>query len=335
MHEFDTDQHPFEADTSVYAPAEDFTIPQEAITAEAEDERPDSPDADTINYDAITAPDDAETDNDVPRQNVLIDPITHRPQEAHRVPESLAADSELSKGYAFLAENADRLHMRMLLVTHGEVDEVGGHDVGTHYDLGEQLEALGARQGVLFVEDVNTVEGQALSVARLNTVSHYDKEQADMIKARVDASELRDTFVGRRIHEVAGTNVDVATADYAVDSNTPAEQAMAGWWQNLQATFKAAESANSIQEGSRLIDQWHTSYSGFVAYRNWFMIGKMGAHLEAHDTGSPVIDAGFLVGAGHEDISDELDRMGAHVSVYGAESYDEISKRSDRRRPKA
>lgn len=253
---------------------------------------------------------------------IPLDPLTHDPLEAHAVPESLAADPELRSGYDFLIENAGRLRLQILLTAHGNALEPGAHDLGKHYNLGAQLQALGEKKGTLFLESVDTVAANTSALKSYNKFSHYDAVQAKATKAAIDASPNKDTFIGQRLRAITGTDVDVAIADYAKDGDSPAEKALADWWQKLKS-MAAFDQSDPI-EGQRLFEEWHSSYTGFVAYRNWYMIGKMGAHLKSHDDGESPIDAALLVGSIHATISDEIASLGAEVVTYGNEANDSI-----------
>ncbi len=263
---------------------------------------------------------------------IPLDPISHEPIKPGAIPEGLANDPELAEGYTYLQENANRIEAQVLLSKHTSRADLWHSGV----DLETVGQALAARGGVLFLEGSGTR-------ARFN---EHDQlfNHAAQLKGR-DADDLRDklherpdstSFTVETLYQLVGSGVTIRRPDYSTDGDSMPEQALAGWWERLTAIGASLEDAEG-QRRAELQDDYAKLYFGFVAYRDWFMVGRIGAQLEAYeemrgdrDKKLAIPDApvpiAILVGRHHENIGVYLSSLGINTTQRGERNQDDMSK---------
>ncbi len=242
-----------------------------------------------------------------------LDPIKYSRMVPHGLPESLAADPELSGGYEFLRDNAHRIYFSLLRTAHGNADDLKNSGI----DLHAEAKMLAQNNGILFLENVNTVEGQEREEKSYNQVSRWDAQPTEKFREDLDRQRGEYThFATETIYQIAGTGVDVAIPDYRIDASGP-ERALANWRRKLDI-LESTGADNTPKQRSALYDQWQSSYLGFVAYRDWYLMAKMGVRLrDRYTSPDAMIHAALLAGPTHEFIGVELEELGATVQYKG------------------
>ena len=253
----------------------------------------------------------------VGHQNEIIplDPVSQERLRPHSIPEGLRSDPELEKGFRFWKENAHRLRLRLLSSAHGDTDDL----TAANFDLHTEAAELARHNGMLFLEGVATGEQQKRLQDRFNFFASLDEPQASQARKVLAESPGRGHFGMGALEQITGTGVTVAFPDYHSDSTKEASGALARW-NAAQETIMADAEAGRRQPAEAL-DAWQSTSLGFTAYRNWYLIGKMGSYLADHDEkADTVIHAGLFVGSNHVTIGEDLAQMGATVEYKG---YDE------------
>ena len=241
---------------------------------------------------------------------IPLDPITQERLQPHTIPESLSADPDLQRGYNYLRDNAHRIHFRLLLSGHGNADDLAAAGI----DLEQEARELAGNNGVLFVEHVSTHKGTKQAQADLNAASHAREDSVATARQLATAQFGKQSFFGEKLRQLAGTGVEVVHPDFTTDSSSPVDQALTAWDDALEETMDQLKGITNQTEYTRLLDKWHSSNIGFNAYRNWYLIGKMGAYLA--DQGKPGdIHASLLVGGLHHAIGEEIGLFGAGADV--------------------
>ncbi len=235
----------------------------------------------------------------------MLDPITGEALSPFEIPESLAQQQDLNKGFEFWRRYASQVDFTLLLTRHAEAADLANAGI----DL--QAEAEGVSRGTLFIEFVGTEKNCPILRTSFNIVAAAQREKA--LEALSDLNrDAGDDFLYGALRQVAGTQATVELPDYIKDSDHPADKVLAQW-KNLKEAVEQGQAGKA-----KTLDVWQGLHAGFVLYRDWYLVAKMGACLSRRlERGLPVNDAKLLVGTSHRTIGNILERFGARVTYKG------------------
>lgn len=244
-----------------------------------------------------------------------LDPATGEPLSPDSPPESLLADEEFREGYDFLKGCSDTLHFTLMLSAHDSHEDIENAGI----DLHAVAEALGESKGILFFEGPATQEERDKQRHMYNQVGNLPADEvpgiANAIRAKAQMSRGPDSFFLNNLAEIAGTKVHAFVPDYVKDSDRPADRTLGNWYQAIQT---ASQQPAADMEA---LDTLKNLYIGFVAYRDWYMVGKIGTALSELDKQGllpEVIQSGLLVGSQHANIGRHLEKFGVEVTYQGS-----------------
>lgn len=240
-----------------------------------------------------------------------LDPITGNALRPGVIPESLLADEELRNGYNFLVNNASRVSFTLLLSSHGTAEHL--REAGI--DLHAEAKALAASNGVLFLECISpTDKGHDSFARKLNYLSHLSPEKKEDtawgLLDILDDVDLESAWPAK-ITQLANTGVRVALPDFNGSSPRPADRALTQW-SNAKRALDWSDNKQAIE--------WQALDVGNIAYRDWYLVCKMGstlAELDAQGQLDESIDASLLVGPLHGTIGAHMNNMGIQVTYKG------------------
>lgn len=252
----------------------------------------------------------------------LLDPVTGDVMQPGKCPESLLSDERLAEGLAFLHEHGSLLRFSLLLSRHASGKDLEDSAIDIHTEARE----IAANNGVLFLENISTNEEQREKhEANLAALAHVSEKQAASLEQHYpDKSNL--SFSDAVATSIAGTGVKTLLPDFGKDSAHASDQTLATWYKAIKDKFATAE------ETGKLNPQYLPAYAGFVFYRNWYLIAKMGKRLADVYGDSPItnpIDVRLLVGTQHEQIGHDLEAMNMAVA-YKGELPDHLTSERDK-----
>lgn len=252
-----------------------------------------------------------------------LDPLNGELLCPAQIPESLLADPELSQGYDFLRQNAERIRFGLLLSRHSKAGDLAAAGI----DLHSRSKELAAKNGVLFLEGTATAESREEHQRVFNWIASYkDKSIEELQREPPFQAEGPEAFTLDVLNQVAGTGVEIASPDVVMDSNRPADRALANWSKALADAYGAQGHPVEI------VDNWNALNIGFVTYRDWYLVGKMGYYLAEREAAQPTpegaeIVADMVVGSVHENIGQHIEGLGVPVEyVGGAEALERGAK---------
>jgi len=229
-----------------------------------------------------------------------LDPLTGDLLRPDMVPESLWHDDELRHGYEFLSQQCHRINFTLLLGAHiGEnaLDEAG-------IDLTSAVTELSIVGGTLIREGARTKMTRTA-------------EQEENVERHKDQVASQLSSVGTPL-----LDVNMPEVDFDDQSPRPADQALAQWWRDVEAKQKFAVSAlmEAPEEGFKAYDDVVAMIVGFEAYREWYLVGKIGAALadiDARQRPFQGLDVAALFGSLHVGLGRRLESMGVNVTYQG------------------
>jgi hypothetical protein len=254
-----------------------------------------------------------------------LDPITGKILSGDTPPESLLADKTMRRGYDFLFANGHRINVDLLLTTHDHKDDLAEAGI----DLAVKAQALAEQKGVLFIEGVDKTDNRQQVQQFGHIISNLpeDEDKKAIGHEIITAHFGEDTFEGELWRQIAGSGVAVRHPDYLTDSDKTTDAALTAWHDDLKAMKKSMEAiaADTTRDVGILhdkLDEYEASDTGYVIYRDWTLVGTIGAQLaETFGSARPdtEINAALVAGLLHENIGDHLRRFGATVTYNGAE----------------
>jgi hypothetical protein len=239
---------------------------------------------------------------------VLLDPINGDILRPDRIPESLAADGELKRGYDFLFQHADRIRFTLLLAEHLGSDGLDKAGI----DMAAVAIMLSKTGGALYLEGART------KVAK-------SAQQEDETRQFKDAVARQLASVKQYLPEIYMPEVD-----YSDQSSRPADQALVRWQHDIETEqeFVSRTILESPEESLRAYDNLIAMFVGFEAYRQWYLVGKIGATLADIDAqrqppSNDCLEAAGLFGSMHPGLGKRLEFIGAEV-VYRGERREDL-----------
>jgi len=221
----------------------------------------------------------------------FLDPITGDTLKPDKIPESLLQDDELRSGFDFILKNSHRINFTLMLSSHLGPNNLAEAGI----DLRGVAERLRTSNGVLFLE---------------HSDKRARKPEKDVLGAKQFNSELGS--------QLSNTQIRVAFPDFSRHSDRPSDQALTAWWQAIEDTASTEELTQHGFENALL--RQVAMYAGFQSYRDWYLVGKIGAKLSEFDSQDALnenIEAAMLVGSHHPGIGDLLKSAGAKVELQG------------------
>lgn len=252
-----------------------------------------------------------------------LDPITGTVLQPGVVPESLLADEELQAGYNFLVSNAPRINFTLLLSRHHLGEDLQNAGI----NLRSEAQAIAVSNGVLFLECISSNDKTHEAFAQqLNRISHLPADKADeTLDELIDVakSEGPKSAWTAKAALLANTGVRIALPDYVASSDRTADQTLEQW-----------SSAKRDQDTSQIkgVAAWQALDVGYVTYRDWYLICKMGRDLQTLDMQGQLdenIAAALVAGPMHGTIGTHMNNMGVHV-VHKGDDSEKLHARSPR-----
>jgi hypothetical protein len=249
----------------------------------------------------------------------LIDPITGKPIIGDAIPESLQTDSELSKGYEFLARNGYRVDMRLLLSPHSSGTDMT--DAGI--DLRAEAERLAEKGGVLFLEVTSRNHSEKETYWQTQiALSNLPDEQTAEVRSCLEqmqqvllAKDGKTSFGFEKTLQLLGTGVEIGLPDYVESSRNPIHQALGG----MDSLFTKNMQPSTVSDPVKAHHAYVAVGSAFLRYRDQFLIGSMGHYLSLRLNDSEgSIPIALTAGTAHRNIGSHLNNLGvARVAYVG------------------
>jgi hypothetical protein len=249
----------------------------------------------------------------------LLDPITGAPIVGDAIPESLQADSELSKGYEFLARNGYRVDMRLLLSPHDTSTNMTDAGIDLHAEAAQ----LAKQGGVLFFEGVskdfavkNAFWQRYIKASNAAGASISEARQRLEQRQQSYAAKYGKTAFGiEAVTQLLGTHVEIALPDYVQDSRNPADHALNKMDELFSKTIRSATASDQVKAHHAFV----AVGAAFVRYRDQYLVGSMGRYLSLRPPRSEgLIHTDLVTGSYHRNIGSYLNSLGvAHVAYVG------------------
>jgi len=244
-----------------------------------------------------------------------VDLVTGEILQPGAIPESLVNDEELAKGYAFLRKHAQRINVELLLIRHGRREDFTEADI----DLRQKSQETASKNGILFLENITEdTESQLALTDASNFLSAIDETKVSRIQAKL-AQQTEDTFLAEIMSQITGTGVAIAYPDFLCNSTNIIDQALERAYEasNIRNLQEADFEASNPEQDEKVLN----ALPSFIAYRDWYFIGKIGGHLakmaENNLSGEFPVDIKFLVGFNHVMVAEYLAILGANVTCTG------------------
>jgi hypothetical protein len=247
------------------------------------------------------------------RDDVIpLDPVTGDALRAGVIPESLLADDELQRGYAYLQDHAAHIRAKILLSAHETSTDLAEAGI----ELGSEAKELANKSGVLFLEGVQMASAKARFQELLNHISTLQGEEAETMRNKIHAVNSLASFTAACLSQLTGSGVEIAQPDYTYNSDRPADRALEAWHETMETVIRRPDIS------LHGVDQWQSMNVGYTLYRDWYLVGKVGSYLAAREGSASrqadKVNVGMLVGSTHANIGKHLEGFGAEVEYVGA-----------------